>query len=217
MNYKLVIAEKPSVAKSIADVIGSKERKDGFFIGNVYIVSWCIGHLITLANTESYDKTFSKWLYQDLPIIPESWKYLAAKDKGKQIKLLSELMNRNDVDVIINACDAGREGELIFRLVYNYCKCEKPVKRLWISSMEETAVSEGFNNLKSSVQYDNLYKSALCRAKADWIIGINATRFFQFFMTIPLMWGVFSHLRLLSLQNVNRIYQNLLKSLFICL
>lgn len=179
MNYKLVIAEKPSVAKSIADVIGSKERKDGFFIGNGYIVSWCIGHLITLANAESYDKTFSKWHYHDLPIIPDNWKYSVSENKTKQIELLSELLNRSDIDIVINACDAGREGELIFRLVYDYCKCEKSVKRLWISSMEERAVSEGFNNLKSGTEYDNLYKSALCRAKADWIVGINATRLFS--------------------------------------
>ena len=133
MNYKLVIAEKPSVAKSIADVIGSKERKDGFFIGNGYIVSWCIGHLITLANAESYEKTLSRWRYHDLPIIPDNWKYSVSQDKIKQIELLSKLMNRSNIDVVINACDAGREGELIFRLVYDYCKCNKDVKRLWIS------------------------------------------------------------------------------------
>lgn len=179
MNYKLVIAEKPSVAKTIADILGSKERKEGFLIGNGYIVSWCIGHLITLARAESYDKTFSKWCYHDLPIVPDNWKYSVSEDKIKQIELLSKLVNRSDIDAVINACDAGREGELIFRLVYDYCKCEKPVKRLWISSMEEKAILKGFNNLKSSVQYDNLYKSALCRAKADWIVGINATRLFS--------------------------------------
>lgn len=179
MNYKLVIAEKPSVAKTIADVLGSKERKDGFIIGNGYIVSWCIGHLITLAKAESYDKTFSRWRYTDLPIIPDNWKYSVSEDKIKQIELLSKLMNKSDIDVVINACDAGREGELIFRLVYDYCKCDKDVKRLWISSMEEKAISEGFNNLKSGTEYDNLYKSALCRAKADWIVGINATRLFS--------------------------------------
>jgi len=179
VSYKLIIAEKPSVAKTISDVLKCKEKKDGFFIGNGYIVSWCIGHLIELANPENYDKTLLRWRYQDLPIIPESWKYSAAQDKGKQIKLLSELMNRNDVDIVINACDAGREGELIFRLVYHYCKCKKTIKRLWISSMEESAVLNGFNNLRSSSDYDNLYQSALCRARADWIVGINATRLFS--------------------------------------
>lgn len=176
---KLVIAEKPSVAKSIAAVLNSNERKDGFFIGNNYIISWCVGHLVGLATADSYDEKYSKWNYSDLPIIPDKWQYKVASDKTKQIKILSELMKRKDVEAVINACDAGREGELIFRLVYEHNKCKKSIQRLWISSMEEKAIIDGFNNLKSGEDYDNLYNSALCRTRADWIVGINATRLFS--------------------------------------
>lgn len=176
---KLVITEKPSVARILSVVLKSNERKDGFFIGNDYIISWCIGHLVNFAKAENYNENYAKWRYSDLPIIPKDWKYIVSSDKAKQMNLLSELMNRKDINVIINACDAGREGELIFRLVYEYCKCKKTIKRLWISSMEESSIINGFNNLHSGDNYNKLYESALCRTKADWIVGINATRLFS--------------------------------------
>ena len=176
---KLVIAEKPSVAASISTVLNAKKREDGFFIGNGYIVSWCVGHLVGLATADKYDEKYMKWSYEDLPIIPTEWKYSVSKDKKKQYKILSDLMKRSDVESVICATDAGREGELIFRLVYNQCKCTKPIERLWISSMEESAIVEGFENLSPGSDYDSLYNSALCRAQADWIVGINATRLFS--------------------------------------
>lgn len=176
---KLVITEKPSVAKTISAVLKAKELKDGFFIGNGYIISWCIGHLLSLARAESYDEKYAKWRYADLPIIPKDYKYTVSSDKEKQIKVLVELMKRDDVENVINACDSGREGELIFRLVYEHGKCKKPIKRLWISSMEELAITDGFNNLHDGSNYDNLHQSALCRTRADWIVGINATRLFS--------------------------------------
>ncbi|MCL2816073.1 MAG: DNA topoisomerase 3 [Oscillospiraceae bacterium] len=177
---KLVLAEKPSVGASIAAVLNAKKREDGFFIGsNGYIVSWCVGHLVEFAQADEYDLKYAKWKYADLPIIPAEWKYNIAKDKKKQLKIISDLMKRSDVDTVICATDAGREGELIFRLVYEYCKCKKPIQRLWISSMEEKAIADGFRNLKDGSEYDRLYKSALCRAQADWIVGINATRLFS--------------------------------------
>jgi DNA topoisomerase-3 len=175
---KLVLAEKPSVGASIAAVLNAKERKDGFFMGNGYIVSWCVGHLVELAQADAYDEKYAKWRYEDLPIIPQSWKYQTAKDKSKQLKIIGDLFKRPDVDTVICATDAGREGELIFRLVYERCKCKKPIKRLWISSMEEKAIAEGFRNLNDGAEYENLYKSALCRSQADWLVGINATRLF---------------------------------------
>lgn len=175
----LVIAEKPSVAQSIAAVLGATKRHDGYLEGNGYIVSWCVGHLVELATADSYDERYAKWEYADLPILPESWQYSISKGKEKQVKILKELANRKDVAVITSATDAGREGELIFRLVYEKIGCKKPVKRLWISSMEESAISEGFKALRDSSYYDDLYHSALCRAKADWIVGINATRLFS--------------------------------------
>ncbi|MDL2272945.1 DNA topoisomerase 3 [Oscillospiraceae bacterium OttesenSCG-928-G22] len=175
---ELVIAEKPSVAQAIAAVLGSKERKDGFLIGGGYIVSWCFGHLVELAQPAAYDEKYAKWRCADLPIIPEQWRYAASPDKKKQLDILAALMKRPDVEAVINACDAGREGELIFRLVYNFCKCTKPIKRLWISSMEESAIAEGFHNLKDGVEYENLYRAALCRSQADWLVGLNATRLF---------------------------------------
>jgi len=174
----LVIAEKPSVAQSIAAVLGATKRQDGYLEGNSYIVSWCVGHLVELATADTYDERYAKWEYADLPILPENWQYSISKGKEKQVKILKELANRKDVAVITSATDAGREGELIFRLVYEKIGCKKPVKRLWISSMEESAISEGFKALRDSTYYDDLY-SALCRAKADWIVGINATRLFS--------------------------------------
>jgi DNA topoisomerase-3 len=151
----LVVCEKPSVAKSISDVLGAKSRKDGYYEGGGYVVSWCVGHLLGLAEPQAYDEKYAKWRYEDLPILPNEWQYTANKDTKKQLKVLVDLMKRSDVDVIINAADAGREGELIFRLVYEHAKCKKPIKRLWISSMEESAISDGFRNLKNGKEYDN--------------------------------------------------------------
>lgn len=176
---KLVIAEKPSVAQSIATVIGADVRKDGYMEGNGYIVSWCVGHLVELASADRYDEKYTTWQYEDLPILPPKWKYVISKGKEKQMKIIGELMKKTEVTEIIAATDAGREGELIFRLVYEKLYCKKPVKRLWISSMEESAIVEGFKNLRDGADYELLYQSALCRAKADWIVGINATRLFS--------------------------------------
>ena len=175
----LVIAEKPSVAQTIAAALGVKNKKDGYIEGAGYIVSWCVGHLIGLAEAAAYGEQYKKWSYDSLPILPQEWKYTVAADKGKQFKTLKELMHRADVSEIVNACDAGREGELIFRFVYEVAGCKKPMRRLWISSMEESAIKAGFASLKDGQDYDALYSSALCRAKADWIIGINATRLFS--------------------------------------
>lgn len=176
---KLVIAEKPSVAQSIAKVIGATERKDGFIEGNGYIVSWCVGHLIELANADAYDPKYKSWNYEDLPIIPEQWQYVVSESTKKQYDILCRLMKRNDVTSLVCATDAGREGELIFRLVYYYSGCKKPFERLWISSMEDPAIRDGFRNLRPSREYDALYTAALCRERADWIIGINGTRLFS--------------------------------------
>jgi DNA topoisomerase-3 len=176
---KLVIAEKPSVAKTIAYVIGADQKQNGYLCGNGYIVSWCFGHLAELASAEVYDEKYAKWAVEDLPIFPDPWHWSVGRDKGQQFFLIKNLMSRHDVDEIINACDAGREGELIFRTVYNLAKCGKPVKRLWISSMEDSAVLEGFKNLKDGREFDGIYESALCRAKADWLVGINGTRLFS--------------------------------------
>ena len=177
--YKLVIAEKPSVAQSIAKVIGATERKDGYMEGNGYLVSWCVGHLIELAQPQTYDEKYEKWRYEDLPILPTDWKYQITAATKKQYGILKELMNRSDVESIVEATDAGREGELIFRLVYNMCKCSKDFERLWISSMEDSAIVEGFQNLKKGSDYDSLYEAAICRERADWIVGMNATRLFS--------------------------------------
>lgn len=176
---KLVIAEKPSVAKTIAAVLGASEKRSGYFEGGGYLVSWCIGHLISFADAAGYGEQYRKWRYEDLPIIPAEWQYVIASGKEQQFNTLKELMHRADVAEVVNACDAGREGELIFRFVYEQANCEKPFSRLWISSMEESAIREGFSKLKDGREYDNLYQSALCRAKADWLIGINATRLFS--------------------------------------
>ena len=179
MSYKLVIAEKPSVAQSIAKVIGADKREDGYLEGNGYIVSWCVGHLVELASPESYDEKYEKWRYDDLPILPSQWNYQIAAATRKQFGILKKLMERDDVTGLVEATDAGREGELIFRLVYNQAKCEKPFERLWISSMEDQAISDGFSNLKNGKEYDDLYQAALCRERADWIVGMNATRLFS--------------------------------------
>ena len=176
---KLVITEKPSVAKSISAVLGADKRRDGYCEGSNFLVSWCFGHLAELASAEVYDEAYARWSREQLPIIPESWQYSVGRDKKKQLDLLTELMRRSDVTEIINACDAGREGELIFRTVYLLAGCVKPVKRLWISSMEDAAIREGFENLRDGSEYDHLYDAALCRSKADWLVGINATRLFS--------------------------------------
>lgn len=178
-QYKLVIAEKPSVAQSLAAVIGATARKDGYLEGSGWRVSWCVGHLAGLADADSYDPKYAKWRYDDLPILPEHWQMVVGKDKKKQFDILKKLMNAPDVTEVVNACDAGREGELIFRSVYELAGCQKPMKRLWISSMEDSAIKEGFANLRPGVDYDGLRDAALCRAKADWLVGINATRLFS--------------------------------------
>ncbi|MDR2088526.1 MAG: DNA topoisomerase 3 [Clostridiales Family XIII bacterium] len=178
-TYRLALAEKPSVAQSIAAVLEATDRKDGFFIGNGWIVSWCCGHLVELAAPGAYGEEYKRWNRAALPILPETWKYAASEGKKKQLDILRSLMSRADVTAVVNACDAGREGELIFRLVYNYCKCKKPVQRLWISSLEDVAIREGFAGLRPGADYDSLYRAALCRARADWLVGINATRLFS--------------------------------------
>lgn len=175
----LLIAEKPSVAQTIAAALGAKEKKDGYIEGSGYLISWCVGHLVQLAEAAAYGEQYKKWSYDSLPILPQEWKYTVDPDKRKQFKTLKELMHRADVSEVVNACDAGREGELIFRFVYNQADCNKPIRRLWISSMEDTAIKAGFADLKDGGDYDPLFASALCRAKADWLIGINATRLFS--------------------------------------
>ena len=175
----LIICEKPSVAKTIAGALGVKEQKDGYIQGDGLLVSWCIGHLVSMADAGSYDERFKKWRYEDLPILPEDWKYTLTPGKEKQFSVLKELMHRPDVTELVNGCDAGREGELIFRFVYEQADCRKPFKRLWISSMEDSAIREGMDTLKDGRKYDPLYHSALCRARADWLVGINATRLFS--------------------------------------
>ena len=175
---QLVIAEKPSVAKSIADVLGALDRQDGYFEGGGYLVSWCVGHLIELAEPESYGEQWKKWTYESLPVNPEHWQYEIKEDTKEQYDVLYGLLHDSRVDEVVCATDAGREGELIFRLVYNMASCKKPMKRLWISSMEESAIREGFDNLKPGSDYEHLYHSALCRQEADWLVGINGTRLF---------------------------------------
>lgn len=176
---KLVLAEKPSVAMSLSKVIGANQRGDGYMEGNGYLVSWCVGHLVELSQPEAYDEKYAKWKYDDLPILPEHWQYQVSASTKKQFGILKKLMQRKDVESLICATDAGREGELIFRLVYHQCGCKKPVERLWISSMEDSAIREGFQKLRPGTEYDALYEAALCRERADWIVGINATRLFS--------------------------------------
>ena len=175
---QLVIAEKPSVAKSIADVLGALDRQDGYFEGGGYLVSWCVGHLIELAEPESYGDQWKKWTFESLPVNPEHWQYEIKEDTKEQYDVLYGLLHDSRVDEVVCATDAGREGELIFRLVYNMASCKKSMKRLWISSMEESAIREGFENLKPGSDYEHLYHSALCRQEADWLVGINGTRLF---------------------------------------
>lgn len=176
---KLIISEKPSQAFTYAKALGVKGKKDGYMENNEFIITWCVGHLITLSDPSVYDEKYKKWNYDDLPILPPNFKYQISKDKEKQFKVVKWLMNRKDVTEIVNGCDAGREGELIFRLVYMQAGCDKPFSRLWISSMEDSAIREGMANLKTRSEFDNLYYSALCRMWADWIVGINATRLFS--------------------------------------
>ena len=176
---KLVIAEKPSVAMSIAKVIGANSRKDGYVEGNNYIVSWCVGHLVRMSNPETYDERYKRWNIADLPIFPDNYKYEVSKYTKKQYSILKKILADKRVVEVVNACDAAREGELIFRLVYNQARCKKPIKRLWISSMEDKAIKEGFNNLKDGIEYENLYRSALARGQADWLVGMNLSRYYS--------------------------------------
>ena len=185
----LVVAEKPSVAMSYAKVLGATSRQDGYLEGNGYLVSWCVGHLVELAPPNVYDAKYVKWSIADLPILPERWQYLVSASTQKQFGILQKLMHRPDVDSIVNSCDAGREGELIFRLVYQQAGCKKPFSRLWLSSMEESAIREGFAHLKPSTEYDALYNAALCRERADWMVGINASRLFSCLYGQPLAVG----------------------------
>ena len=179
MGHNLVIAEKPSVAQSIAKVLGCAGRRDGYLEGNGYLVSWCVGHLVELAEPENYDGKYETWKKEDLPILPTKWEYQVSLGTKKQYQVLKELLHREDVDCVTNACDAGREGELIFRLVYEKTGCRKPIKRLWISSLEDEAIRNGFAHLADGAEYELLYQAALCRERADWIVGINGTRLFS--------------------------------------
>lgn len=176
MSKFLVIAEKPSVAQSYAKNLSAYKREDGYLEGESCIVSWCLGHLAEYAQPEEYDPKYEKWQFDDLPILPEAWKLKVSKDKKKQFEVIKTLMNRSDVEYLVNGCDAGREGELIFQRVYVLARCRKPVKRLWISSMEDAAIQKGFQTMKSEEEYKNLCMAAVCRAQADWLIGMNGTR-----------------------------------------
>ena len=176
---QLIICEKPSVGMTISSALGIETKKDGYMESEDFLVSWCIGHLAELSEPSCYGKCYEKWSLEALPILPKTWQLTISKDKEKQFSVLKALLFRKDVTEVINSCDAGREGELIFRFVMEKTGCKKPVKRLWISSMEESAIRKGFENLKDGADYDSLYRSSLCRAKADWIVGINATRLFS--------------------------------------
>ena len=189
MSYCLVVAEKPSVGAAYAKVLGATNRQDGYWEGNGYLVSWCIGHLVELAPPNAYGEQYVKWSIADLPILPQQWQYLVSTSTKKQFSILKDLMHRPEVDSIVCATDAGREGELIFRLVYQQAQCKKPFSRLWLSSMEYSAIREGFANLKPSTEYDALYQAALCRERADWMVGINASRLFSCLYGQPLAVG----------------------------
>ena len=189
MSVQLVIAEKPSVARSIAAVIGATEKQNGYWQGGGYLVSWCIGHLVSFAEAGQYDEKYCKWKYEDLPILPQPWQFIVPDEKKQQFEIVRSLLNRSDVDSVTAATDAGREGELIFRLVYEQAGCKKPVSRLWLSSMEDSAVRAGFANLKPSTEYDALYQAALCRERADWMVGINCSRLFSCLYGRPLAVG----------------------------
>ena len=186
---KLIIAEKPSVAAAYAAALGAKNKKDGYLEGNGCLVTWCIGHLVSLAEAGAYEERYKKWNYEDLPILPEVWQHVVSPGKEKQFSIVKSLMERPDVTELVNGCDAGREGELIFRLVYQQAGCKKPFSRLWLSSMEENAIREGFAHLKPSTEYDALYNAALCRERADWMVGINASRLFSCLYGQPLAVG----------------------------
>jgi len=189
LSYRLVITEKPSVAQAYAKVLGATSRQDSYLEGGGYLVSWCVGHLVELAPPNLYDEKYVKWSVADLPILPEKWQYLVSASTKRQFGVLKKLMHREDVESIVCATDAGREGELIFRLVYQQAGCKKPVSRLWLSSMEDAAIREGFARLKPSTEYDALYNAALCRERADWMVGINATRLFSCLYGHPLAVG----------------------------
>lgn len=176
MSKFLVIAEKPSVAQSYAKNLSAYKKEDGYLEGESCIISWCLGHLAEYAQPEEYDPKYGKWQFDDLPILPQVWKLKVSRDKKKQFDVLKSLMNRADVDYLVNGCDAGREGELIFQRVYDLAGCRKPVKRLWISSMEDTAIRTGFQTMKGAEEYRNICMAAVCRAQADWLIGMNGTR-----------------------------------------
>ena len=186
---KLIVSEKPSVAHAIAKALGITKRRTGYLESDEYLISWCVGHLVELAPPSSYDPKLVKWSKADLPILPKTWQYLVSPGTQKQFEVLCSLMARPDVDQLVCATDAGREGELIFRLVYHQCGCTKPFTRLWISSMEDAAIRDGFAHLKPSTEYDALYKAALCRERADWLVGINATRLFSCLYGQPLNVG----------------------------
>ena len=179
MKYQLVLAEKPSVAMTISAVLGATKRNEGYNEGGGYLVSWCYGHLGEFASPDAYEERYKKWRTEDLPIIPKEWEYRVRSDKYEHFKIVKRLMRRDDVETVINACDAGREGERIFRSVYQMAGCKKPIMRLWISSMEDAAIWQGFEHLRPGSDYDNLGAAADCRAKADWLVGINATRLFS--------------------------------------
>lgn len=185
----LVTAEKPSVAQSIGEVLGATEKKSGYLAGTGCLVTWCIGHLVELAQPHVYDERYAKWKWADLPILPEEWRYNVSLHTGKQFDIIRKLMNEPQVDTIVCATDAGREGELIFRLVYRQCGCIKPIKRLWISSLEESAIRTGFDNLHDGCEYESLYQAALCRQQADWLVGINASRIFSLLYNVTLNVG----------------------------
>jgi len=189
LSYQLVVSEKPSVGAAYAKVLGATNRQDGYWEGNGYLVSWCVGHLVELAPPNVYDAKYVKWSIADLPILPERWQYLVSASTKKQFGILQKLMHRPDVDSIVNSCDSGREGELIFRLVYQQAGCKKPFSRLWLSSMEESAIREGFAHLKPSTEYDALYNAALCRERADWMVGINCSRLFSCLYNQPFAVG----------------------------
>ena len=185
----LIVTEKPSVAQAIAKALGITKRRTGYLESDEYLISWCVGHLVELAPPDSYDSKLAKWSKADLPILPKEWQYLVSPGTQRQFEVLRSLMTRPDVEQLVCAADAGREGELIFRLTYHQCGCKKPFTRLWISSMEDAAIREGFNNLRPSTEYDALYKAALCRERADWLVGINATRLFSCLYGQPLNVG----------------------------
>ena len=186
---QLIIAEKPSVAQTIGEALGATEKKSGYLAGTAHLITWCVGHLVELAQPNAYDERYAKWKWDDLPILPEKWQYIVSLSTKKQFDVIRKLMHDPKVDTIVCATDAGREGELIFRLVYHQCGCTKPIKRLWISSLEEAAIRSGFEHLHDGHEYESLYQAALCRQQADWLVGINASRVFSLLYNLPLNVG----------------------------